>query len=177
MKKMLFVSRLLMSIIVSTLFLSFTSAVHQPEISSTMLVEREDGAWVLQVRAALTAFEYEVHTHYGKDAYTTPEEFNALVIRHLTENISISINGKEAVSLQNGKVKLGHETTAAFEVDGIPKTIKKVSVFNSSFKDIHDNQSMLMILKKGFKKQRFSLNNKNEHTAQLKASKNQFERQ
>ena len=164
-------------LILSSLFFSFTDLVHQPELSSTMLVEREDGTWVLQIRAALTAFEYEVHTHYGKDSYTTAEEFNALVIRHLMENISITCNGKEAVSLQKGYVKLGHEANVIFEMQGIPQKIKHVLVSNTSFKDIHDNQSALIILKKGFKKQQFKLNNKNKYTAQLKASKNQFELQ
>jgi hypothetical protein len=177
MKKKISISHLFAGMVLSALFFLFTNAVHQPELSSTMLVEREDGVWVLQVRAALTAFENEVHNHYGKDSYATPEEFNTLVIRHLMENISITVDGKEAVSLQKGKVKLGHETTAAFEVDGIPKKIKKISVSNSSFKDIHDNQGTLIILKKGFKKQRFLLNNKNEHIVQLKVSKNQFEQQ
>lgn len=177
MKKGIFISYLFASTMLLALFYSFTNAVHQPEVSSTMLVEQENGTWILQVRAALTAFEYAVHTHYGKDSYTTPEAFNALVIRHLMENTSITVHEKEVVLLQNGHVKLGHETTAAFEVQGIPKNIKKVSVSNTSFKDIHDNQNTLIILKKGFKKQRFLLNNKNGHTVQLKTFKNQFERQ
>lgn len=177
MKKRLFASNLFLSIVLSALFFSFTPAEHQPELSSTLLVEREDGTWFLQIRAALTAFEYEVHTHYGKDSYTTPEEFNALVIRHLMNNISITINEKEVISFQKGYVKLGHEANVIFEMQGIPQDIKKVLVSNSSFKDIENNQSALIILKKGFKKQRFALNNQNAHTAQLKATQNQFELQ
>lgn len=161
----------------SALFCSFTNTVHQPELSSTMLVEREDGNWVLQVRAALTAFEYEVHTRYGKDSYKTPEEFNALVIRHLSENISIKFNKKEAVVLQNSTVKLGHETNVVFEMQGVPHKIKRILVANASFKDIHENQSALIVVKNGFKKQQFKLDNENAHTAHLKASKNQFELQ
>lgn len=165
------------NIILSTLFFLFTNAVHQPDLSSTMLVEREDGTWVLQIRAALNAFEYEIHFHYGKDSYTTPEEFNALVIRHLMDNISITCNGAETVYLQKGNVKLGHETNAFFELQGIPKKLKKIGISNTSFKDIQDNQSALIILKKGFKKHQFKLNERNKHTAQLKAIKNQFELQ
>ena len=164
-------------LLLSTLFLSFSNSAHDPELSSTLLVERNDGTWVLQIRAALTAFEYEVHTHYGKDQYATPEEFNALVVRHLMEKISITFNEKTAATLQNGYVKLGHETMAVFDMNGVPKKINKVMVSNTSFKDIHDSQSALVILKKGLNKQQFWLNTDNEHTARLKASRNQFELQ
>lgn len=177
MKKTPLESLLFRYIILSTLFFSFTSAVHQPDLSSTLLVERNDGTWVLQIRAALNAFEYEVHSHYGKNSYATPEEFNTLVIRHLMDNISITCNGAETVYLQKGTVKLGHETNAFFEIHGIPKKLKKIGISNTSFKDIQDNQSALIILKKGFKKHQFKLNENNKHTAQLKAIKNQFELQ
>ncbi len=162
-------------LIFSALLLSFTRPVHQPELSSTLLVERPDGTWVLQVRASLSAFEIEVLSQFGKDAYATPEEFNALVIRHLREHVSITCNGGEEVRLENGYVKLGHETNVLFEMHGLPDKIKKVVVSNSSFKEIHDNQGALIILKKGFKKQQFMLNDLNGHTAHLVASKNQFE--
>ena len=177
MKNVQYVTLLIGILILSTLFFSFTISEHQPEISNTMLVEREDGTWVLQIRAALTAFEYEVHTHYGKDSYKTPEEFNALVIKHLMNNISIAFNGNKAVKLQKGYVKLGHETNAIFEMPGVPKEIKKIIATNTGFKDIQDNKSALIILKKGFKKKQFLLDNNNQHTAQLKALDNQFEQQ
>lgn len=174
MKKTFFALQIFSSIFLSVLFLSFTPIKHQPEISSTMLVEKENGKWILQVRAALTAFEYAIETHYGKDAYKTPEEFNALVIRHLSENLSITFNKNEVIELQNGQVKLGHETNAIFELSNVPKKIKKVMVTNSAFKDIHDNQSALIVLKKGFGKSQFILNNKNKHTARLGSTKNNF---
>lgn len=177
MKRVHYATLLMGSLILSTLFFSFTMSEHQPELSSTMLVERADGTWVLQVRAALTAFEFEVHTHYGKDSYETPEAFNNLVIKHLINNISIAFNGEQAVKLQKGYVKLGHETNVIFEMPGVPKEIIKVIATNTGFKDIQDNKSALIILKKGFEKKQFMLDNNNNHTAQLKALENQFEQQ
>lgn len=134
MKKTFFLLQIIGSLFLSTLLFSFNTIEHQPDLSSTMLVEHEDGKWILQVRAALTAFEYEVNTHYGKDSYKTPEEFNALVIRHLSENISISFNANEVIELKNGQVKLGHETSAVFEVANVPKKFKKVKVLKTSEK-------------------------------------------
>ncbi|MFK7908375.1 MAG: hypothetical protein AB8B69_24810 [Chitinophagales bacterium] len=162
------------ALFLSFLLFSFIAKAHQPDISSTMLVEQEDGTWILQVRASLTAFEYEVNTHYGKDSYPTPEKFQELVISHLKENLSIHFNESVAAVFQNPYVKLGHETNAVFEVSGVPETWNSVSVKNSSFKDINRNQSALIILKKGFAKEQFVLNKANDHQVKLKASESKF---
>ena len=61
-----------------------------------------------------------------------------------------------------------------FEVFGIPSEINSVLVTNSAFKDIHQNQSALVLLKEGFGKDRFVLNNANEHTLSLEVVGNEF---
>jgi hypothetical protein len=177
MNKKAFTSRVFVIVMLSILFFSFTKNIHDPLYSNTILIEQGDGSWVLQIQSALTAFEYEVHTNYGKDSYKTPDEFNTLVLQHLIKNLSIKINSKHAVRLENGYVKLGHETSAVFEVVGIPKKVTKILFTNSSFKDVFNNQNSLIILKKGFEKQHFILNNTNEHTVELKESRNQFVQQ
>jgi hypothetical protein len=146
---------------------------HQPDISSTMLVE-QDGKWILQIRTSLTAFQQEVQTHFAETPYKTPEEFQAFVISHLKNNIRILFNGNDNVALENGYVKLGHETNVVFEVVGVPADIKSVLVKNSSFKDIHRNQSALVIFKKGFTQEQFILDNSNEHTVLLNARNSKF---
>ncbi|MCX6185292.1 MAG: hypothetical protein NTX74_09780 [Flavobacterium sp.] len=174
MNKKTFTTHVFVIIMLSMLFFSFNKIDHDPLYSTTILIEQEDGSWVLQIYSALTAFEHEVHTNYGKDSYKTPEEFNTLVIQHVLKNLSITINSKNTVSFKNGYVKLGHEASAVFEVVGIPKKATKVQFTNSSFKDVYNNQNTLMILKKGFKKQIFLLNDSNQHSVELKVSNNQF---
>jgi len=147
---------------------------HQTEVSSTMLVEQEDNKWFLNIRAALTAFEYEVKAMNLETPYKSAEEFQALVLQHIQDNLDIYFNEGDKITLKNGKVKLGHETNVFFEVEGVPATINSVYVKNSSFKDIHSNQSALIILKKGFTKKQFILNNKNDHTMNLKVADTQF---
>jgi len=174
MNKKTFTTHVFVIIMLSMLFFSFNKIDHDPLYSTTILIEQEDGSWVLQIHSALTAFEHEVHTNYGKDSYTTPEEFNALVIQHVLKNLSITFNSKNTVSFKNGYMKLGHETSAVFEVVGIPKKATKVQFTNSSFKDVYNNQNTLMVLKKGSKKQIFLLNDSNQHSIELKVSNNQF---
>jgi hypothetical protein len=151
-----------------SLLLGFgTVQAHQPDLSSTILSEQGKDKWVLQVRGALTGFEYEIHQNFGENSYATPEEFQELVMKHVQENISILFDESNNVVLKNGIVRLGHETNVIFEVKGVPENFKAVEFKNSSFKDISRNQSALIILKKGVTQKQFVLNNANQHTANL----------
>ena len=143
---------------------------HQPDVSSTMLSQLEDGRWVVQVRASLTAFEFEVHKRFGTDSYATADGFKSLLLEHLREHIAISFGVEGKVELLNGQVRLGHETNVVFEVVGIPEDFREVSVQNSSFKDIFGNKGVLLILRDGIPPQRFLLTNSNGHTVHLAAT-------
>ncbi len=158
-------------IILGFLFVSLTSQAHQPDISTTMLVEQGD-QWLLQVRASLTAFQYEVRTHF--EEYKTPEEFEQMAVEHLKKNISIRIDGKEVQILDNAHVQLGHETSVVLELSGVPQSFSEISVKNSSFKDINRNQSALIVLKNGFEKKQFILNEANGHEVDLEVGENSF---
>ncbi|MEO9511347.1 MAG: hypothetical protein ABJN84_05475 [Flavobacteriaceae bacterium] len=144
---------------------------HQPDLSTTMLMERENGQWVLQLSAALTAFQHEIKMNYP--AYKSPQEFREMVLQHLKKNLNIYIN-ETGITLENGQVKLGHQTNVIFEVQGIPNHIDDVLIQNKSFKNIHGNQNTLLILKNGFKKKQFVLNNANDHTVWLEVNNNSF---
>ncbi len=161
-------------IIIGLILSSWIAQAHQADLSSTMLVEQKDGSWIFQVRAALTAFEYEVNTHYGKDSFSTPEEFKELVIKHLKENIAVYFNEQDAAIFQHPYVKLGHETNVIFKIMNVPKTFNTISVKNSSFKNIHKNQSALIVLKEGFSKEQFILSGENNHLAKLKVGASKF---
>ncbi len=147
---------------------------HQPDVSTTLLSQQDNNVWVLQVKASLTAYEFEVAKSFPEDVYESPEEFRELVIRHVLENISIVFDENQEAILQKPVVKLGHETNVVLEVAGVPENFSKVRFENSSFKDIHRNQSALVILKSGFSQDQFVLNNSNQHTAQLMADGTQF---
>jgi hypothetical protein len=148
---------------------------HQPDISTTMLVEKDQNQWLLQISGALTGFQYAIKDHYGDAAYATPEEFQDLVLNHLQENLSIIFNDHDKVSFANGFVKLGHETNVVFEIKTVPNTIESIQVKNSSFKNIYHNQSALIILKKGIEQQQFILNNDNEHQVEVIINGNKFQ--
>ncbi len=155
--------------------ISIGASAHSPDVSTTLIVEESDDHWVLQIRAALTAFEYEVEYHFGAESYATPEEFQELVIQHVQKQTSIYANEIDQVQLLDGVVKLGHETSVTFKLTGIPSELKLLELTNASFKEIPRNQSALMLLKKGFEKNQFRLDRNNQHKARLKISESKFE--
>tara|TARA_R110002094_G_scaffold206468_1_gene177067 strand:- start:373 stop:1038 length:666 start_codon:yes stop_codon:yes gene_type:complete len=156
------------------LFITISVKAHQPDMSTTMLVEKENNTWILQISASLTAFQQEVRTHFSETPYKTPEEFQQMVLEHIKNNLEIIFNNNEVISLNNGFVKLGHETQVIFEVSGVPSNINSVIVKNRAFEDIHKNRSALIFLKEGFKKERFVLNAENNHTLSLQVDVNKF---
>lgn len=161
------------SVLVAGLF-SVASFAHNPEISTTMLVEKENNVWVLQLSASLTAFQQEIKAHYAETPYKTPEEFQQMVLEYVKQNLHISYNDGEDVTFSKGIVKLGHETKVVFEVFGTPTDIKSASITNTVFEDIHRSQGALVILKEGFQKKQFILNGTNDYTIALQADNNQF---
>jgi hypothetical protein len=144
-----------------------TGFAHQPDISTTMLSQRDDGKWMLQITSSLTAFQAEVKARFSENAYASVEDFERLVLQHIRENVFFCINQRDTLLLGNAFVKVGHETSVVFEVAGMPENIASVQAQNTSFKDIHSNQSALIILKKGFQTKHFVLNNDNAHRANL----------
>jgi hypothetical protein len=158
------------------LFLSIgiSASAHQPTSSTTMLVEKENNVWLLQISASLVAFQQEIRTHFAETPYQTPEEFQQMVLEHIKSNLDITLNESQAITLSHGIVKLGHETKVVFEVSGMPLDIHSLLVKNSIFKDIHKSKSALVILKAGFKKEHFVLSDENNHTLKLVVDQNKF---
>lgn len=154
--------------------LSMASFAHSPSTSTTMLVEKEDGSWVLQISASLTAFQQEIQTHFADTPYKTPEEFQQMVLEHIKKNLEIHFNNNEEITLGQGIVKLGHETKVVFEVFGIPSDVQSVRVKNTAFEDINKSQSALLLFKKGFSKEQFLLDNANNYTLTLQTNGDTF---
>jgi hypothetical protein len=147
---------------------------HETNLSSSVLIEQEEGKWLLQIRGSLTAFEYEIENQYGDSAYTTPKEFKTLVINYLHDNVSILLNNSQFIGLQNGMVKLGHETSVTYQLTSPLDSIENLTFHNGSFRNIPRNNNLVFILKDGFSKDQFILNNENNQTIKLQTKGNQF---
>tara|TARA_R110002049_G_scaffold307084_3_gene506746 strand:+ start:151 stop:771 length:621 start_codon:yes stop_codon:yes gene_type:complete len=161
-------------IFLSVLLISWGVHAHQTHLSSTTLVEQGKNNWALQVRAALTAFEYEVERNFGDSAYSTPEEFKNLTLTIVQDNLLILLNNTDTIGLKNGTVTLGHETSVTFQLTTPLTKINYLTIQNSCFNTIARNKNLLFILKEGYPKSQFTLSDENSQTIHLKAIDNDF---
>lgn len=155
-------------LILSFVFTSIFTSAHQIDLSSIIFSKTNDGKIVMQVTSSLTAFQGEINFNNPKNSYKTPEEFQQLVITHFYKNFSIEINGDTDLKLINPMVILGHETKVVAEVIGIPENIKSLFLKNEIFKDIHNNQSVVIFAINGFpKNNNFVINKENNYQLNL----------
>jgi hypothetical protein len=164
-------------LLIALFFVSLSLQAHQADASTVLLVEQDNGSWVLQISGALTAFQHEIKTMYPDQEYKTPEEFKQLVIDHVKNNLSFLFNDNSTYSIKSTQVQLGHETKVVFELSGIPEKLNTVVVTNTIFKEVYKNQSTLFFFKNGLTKTKFVLNNDNQHTLKLKVEGNSFVQQ
>ena len=151
------------------------SFAHQPDLSTMMLYQDEQGRSYLQIYGALTAFEGEIDYIYSEKSYKTPEQFKQLVLKHFKKNVFFIINSNDTLRLERPQVILGHETKVVCEVFGFPKKINELMIKNSMFIDIPNNQSLVILLQKGFPVQQFKLNNSNQQQVNLKLTNGNWE--
>lgn len=141
-------------------------SAHQKNISSTMLVEVEEGKWILQVRAALTAFEHEVKYTFPDEKFESVEEFKAQVLQLMQDNVQLSF-GDKLYALKDGKVSLAHESSVTYPINIEGLDMSNIHIVQTAFDDIRSNKSAFIIRKSDAKPQQFILNKANLHTAKI----------
>jgi LPXTG-motif cell wall-anchored protein len=140
---------------------------HQPDLSNLIISKTANNQIILQINSALTAFQQEVNYVNGEGAYKTPEEFRNLVINHFNKSFSFVVNDRDTLQIKNPKVILGHETKLVAEIVGLPDKVNIINLKNELFKDIYNNQSIIIFLLDDFPKQKFTLNNTNGYEVNL----------
>ncbi|QDO93163.1 hypothetical protein FNB79_03950 [Formosa sediminum] len=145
-------------------FVSYFTQAHSPDFSNVIISKTDSGQIVLQINTSLTAFQEEVNYINGTGAYNTPKAFRDLVLKHFYANFSIVINNKDTLQFKDPKVFLGHETKLVTEVLGMPDNIKTIQLKNELFKDIHNNQSIVIFLLDQFPTTKYTLTQDNNHT-------------
>ncbi len=164
---MLYKKTILKTIICSLLLVSNFIMAHSPDFSNIIISKTDNGQVIIQINASLTAFQHEINYVNGEGAYKTPEEFQNLVLDHFKNNFSIVLNEKDTLQFINPKVFLGHGTKIVSEIIGIPETVNVIQLKNNLFKDIVNNQSMLIFLIDGFPKEKYTLDRDNKQQIDL----------
>lgn len=151
------------SFIFSLMLASNVVFAHNPDLSNIVISRTDNGHVILQINSALTAFQQEVNYINGEGAYKSPEDFQNLALQHFNASFSIIVNDNVTVQFKNPKVYLGHETKLVAEIIGLPEIVNAIRLKNELFKDIHNNQSVVIFLLAGFPKEKHVLNRDNGH--------------
>lgn len=144
---------------------NLTGFAHSPDLSSLLIYE-QNGKHFLAIKSSLTAFDGEVEYHFKKNAYKTPQEFEALVTKLLLQKCLLMVNHKP-IELYHPVVKLGHETTVFAELLGIPKNISSIDITNKLFAEITNNQGVFILMLNRYPQKQFILTKENDYRAQL----------
>ena len=147
----------------SMLWISTTALAHSPDFSSIIISKTENGQIVLQITSSLTAFQQEVNFVNGEGAYTSPEEFQDLVLQLFKSRFSFILNNNDTIKFKNSKVILGHETKIIAKITGITTEITSIHLKNKMFKDLHNSQSVAIFLLDGFPEEKFTLQRDNKY--------------
>ncbi len=167
--------KLVIKLLLTTVIFLVASTVkaHNPDISSIMLIEKEPGQWLIQLDASLSAFDQEMISVYGENAYSTPEEFKELVINHFRKQLSLSINSNN-IKFGDAFLKLGHASTLVFNLIDVPVEMIDIIIENKGFKSSHHSKSMFKLVKEGVSDEQFKLNNANNYKVELTLVDNQL---
>lgn len=136
------------------MFMGEIAMAHQSNLSTTIFSRTESGEVIMQISSSLTAFQGEINYNNPKNAYKSVEEFRDLVLKHFFNTVSMVLNETETLSFINPTVLLGHETKIVAEVMGIPSDLKTLHLKNEFFKDMDNNQSVVI-----FSLERFPVKN------------------
>jgi len=147
----------------SLLWISTTALAHSPDFSSIIISKTENGQIVLQITSSLTAFQQEVNYVNGEGAYTSPEEFQDLVLLLFKSRFSFILNNNDTIKFKNSKVILGHETKIIAKIIDLPEEVNHIYLKNALFKDLHNSQTVVIFLLDGFPKEKFTLQRDNKH--------------
>ncbi|AWV97302.1 hypothetical protein [Arcticibacterium luteifluviistationis] len=152
----------------SLILVSKITFAHQPDLSNIIISKTDNGQVILQINSSLTAFQQEVNFIHGEGAYKTPEEFQEMVINHFRNSFSFIVNGNDTLQVKNPQVFLGHETKLIAEIIGLPEDISAINFKAELFKDIHNNQSIVIFLLDGFPTEKYGLADDNSHQINIK---------
>ncbi|MBU2997114.1 hypothetical protein KO500_11755 [Cellulophaga baltica] len=154
-------------VVCALLFVSNSIFAHSPDFSNIIISKTESGQVIMQINTSLTAFQHEINFLNGEGAYKTPDEFKTMALDLFKNNFSIVINEKDTLQFKNSQIFLGHETKIVTELIGMPETVNVIQVQNNIFKDITNNQCVLIFMMDGFPKEKYTLDRDNNDRIDL----------
>lgn len=154
--------------------LSYDTSAHSSQIS-TITISKKDTAWSLHISSSFDAFYYELTKKYPRTDFSkvSKQELTDLLIREVGNSINIFTDKTGNIELQNGAVQVGHQTDLWFNIKGMPKNIRQLSIQAHTFPNITQHNYVLLMPKKAAY-EKFILSENNENTIHFELNNEQF---
>jgi len=164
----------LMKQIILVLFclISTKNYAHQTNLASFTLEQSAEGDYTIQLIGSLTGFETVINQNYSQIGFESVEEFKALVAKHFTQSLDLTIN-KQPVKFRPAVVTLGHQTSVIAELIDVDNEVVSMQLKNTFFKDILRNKMIVSFSVNDFPKKKYVLNTNNQHKLNLILKKDQ----
>ncbi|QMW05179.1 hypothetical protein [Spirosoma foliorum] len=166
MKKLLFISLFM--------YMPISLLAHNPQISTLVLVQNEHKQWNLIIGSSLTAFQYALQNKGLLNPSDTIQaaRFQKLILDYLRENIQLSSNGDQRITLKNGMMILNHQTDVRYDLPEMPQQLQTLIIRQQSFASLKNHYCLLKISPYGGTSSSFILQPDNDFTISLQLEGN-----
>ena len=152
------------------------SEAHSPLISTVALIKSKENIWTLHISASLSAFQYALTSEEKSLQLDSmgSDLFQKRVIDFLRRKLKIEISGGENIKLEDGIVKLGHETEVVFKLSVKETNPESIKIKNESFLSISDHYCVLKVITPEGASSNILLEKRNEYSVKLLNTKSGY---
>ena len=152
------------------------SEAHSPLISTVALIKSKENSWTVHISASLSAFQYAL-TSDDKSLQLdslSSDLFQQKIIDLLRRKLKIEISGDKDTKLEDGIVKLGHETEVVFKLSIKENNTESIKIKNESFLSISDHYCILKVITPERASSNILLEKSNEYAVTLLNTKSGY---
>ena len=149
---------------------------HSPLISTVAIIKSKENAWSVHISASLSAFQYAL-TNDDRSLQLdsiSSDLFQQRVIDLLRRKLRVQITGRENIILEDGIVKLGHETELVFKLSVKENNPRSIKIKNESFLSIADHYCVAKVITPDGGSSNILLEKGNEYSVEVFNSKNGY---
>lgn len=154
---------------ISIALLPNLTEAHSSNISTVALIKCKDNNWTVHISASLSAFQYALISDNGSLQLDNMSSgfFQQKLIDLIRKKLSIELSGDHDIKLEDGIVKLGHETEVVFKLIGKINNPEKIMIRNDCFLSIPDHYCILKVITPEGASSNIILEKNNEYSVKL----------
>jgi hypothetical protein len=149
---------------------------HSPLISTVAIIKSKENTWSMHISASLSAFQYAL-TNDDRSLQLdsiSSDLFQQRVIDLLRRKLRVQIPSGVNIILEDGIVKLGHETEVVFKLSVRENNPRSIKIKNESFLSIAEHYCVVKVITPDGASSNILLEKGNEYSVEVFNSKNGY---